>query len=66
MSRRFGRNQKRRLVQELDSTRVTMQSLQAALNLEQQLSTHTRETMRQQHESLALVEQMLGKYFAGL
>jgi hypothetical protein len=66
MSKRFGRNQRRRLRAELANGAIELGQVNAAWALDQQLIRWQRGAIDRQTESLVCIAKMLGSHFIGL
>lgn len=66
MSKRFGRNQKRKMVDALTLLQGEVYRFEGAYKMADGLSKRQGELLRLQHESLELVARVLGKHFYGL
>lgn len=66
MSKRFGRNQKRAMRQDIYNLQEKLGVKNEALNMCQGLAAHMRTEIREQQEALDRVARVLGKHFFGL
>lgn len=66
MSKRFGRNQKRVMREQIAFNAKTASNLSDALLMEQGLKAHIREKLDEATEILGGVARILGRHFAGL
>lgn len=66
MSRRFGRNQKRSMREQIEFNAKTAANLSDALLMEQSLMVHLREKIDEANDILGDVARILGRNFAGL